>query len=256
MPSSAPGSSCFMTEETFDLHPRILRARTRAWTRSAGGDPLAPPLQLEIARQVDWVYDFALPPLVLHAFFNGTAAHAEALDRHPPDQCADRARHARRHRRHRHRRGCARPGQAPGWCPTTASIASCSRSTPTAAATACAPRARRPRTLTCTRSTALSTTRWGATTCATCCAAAIQFFLPGIPQVYYVGLLAGTQRHGAAGTDAGRARHQPASLHPRRDRRGAGAAGRRRPAGADPAAQHASGIPGQLRAAAFHGRDA
>jgi sucrose phosphorylase len=29
--------------------------------------------QIEIARHVDWVYDFALPPLVLHAFAFGTA---------------------------------------------------------------------------------------------------------------------------------------------------------------------------------------
>src|SRR5688500_9174531 len=29
--------------------------------------------QIEIARRVDWVYDFALPPLVLHAFSRGTA---------------------------------------------------------------------------------------------------------------------------------------------------------------------------------------
>jgi sucrose phosphorylase len=29
--------------------------------------------QIEIAHQVDWVYDFALPPLVLHAFFFKTA---------------------------------------------------------------------------------------------------------------------------------------------------------------------------------------
>src|SRR5690606_3923104 len=29
--------------------------------------------QIEIARRVDWVYDFALPPLVLHAFTFGTA---------------------------------------------------------------------------------------------------------------------------------------------------------------------------------------
>src|SRR6185503_15014986 len=34
--------------------------------------------QLAIAAQVDWVYDFALPPLVLHAFCHGTA---EALKR-------------------------------------------------------------------------------------------------------------------------------------------------------------------------------
>src|SRR5690606_13853709 len=29
--------------------------------------------QIEIARRVDWVYDFALPPLVLHAFTSGNA---------------------------------------------------------------------------------------------------------------------------------------------------------------------------------------
>ena len=29
--------------------------------------------QIEVAHQVDWVYDFALPPLVLHAFFNRSA---------------------------------------------------------------------------------------------------------------------------------------------------------------------------------------
>jgi sucrose phosphorylase len=28
--------------------------------------------QIAIARQVDWVYDFALPPLILHALFKGT----------------------------------------------------------------------------------------------------------------------------------------------------------------------------------------
>ena len=32
--------------------------------------------QIEIARQVDWVYDFALPPLVLHTLF---ACNARAL---------------------------------------------------------------------------------------------------------------------------------------------------------------------------------
>jgi sucrose phosphorylase len=31
--------------------------------------------QLEIASRVDWVYDFALPPLVLHTLFNRTTAH-------------------------------------------------------------------------------------------------------------------------------------------------------------------------------------
>ena len=29
--------------------------------------------QIEIAQRVDWAYDFALPPLVLHALFNRTS---------------------------------------------------------------------------------------------------------------------------------------------------------------------------------------
>jgi len=40
---------------------------------------------LEIARQVDWVYDFALPPLVLHSLFTGdvsSLAHWLAIRPH------------------------------------------------------------------------------------------------------------------------------------------------------------------------------
>ena len=28
--------------------------------------------QVELARHVDWVYDFALPPLILHTLFSGS----------------------------------------------------------------------------------------------------------------------------------------------------------------------------------------
>ena len=40
--------------------------------------------QIEIAKQVDWVYDFALPPLVLHALYTGEARRAETLARNQP----------------------------------------------------------------------------------------------------------------------------------------------------------------------------
>ena len=35
--------------------------------------------QIEIAKRVDFVYDFALPPLVLHALYAGDARRQEAI---------------------------------------------------------------------------------------------------------------------------------------------------------------------------------
>jgi sucrose phosphorylase len=67
------GSSSFMTHETLQF--------IRAFADRAKGHGLEVLVevhsyfqkQIQIARHVDWVYDFALPPLALHAFFNGTA---------------------------------------------------------------------------------------------------------------------------------------------------------------------------------------
>ncbi len=64
-----PGTSCFMIPETFDFIAE-LTARARA----LGIEVLVEihsyyQRQIEIARRVDWVYDFALPPLILHALF-------------------------------------------------------------------------------------------------------------------------------------------------------------------------------------------
>ncbi len=71
-----PGTSCFMIPETF----RFIESLT-AYAHSLGIEALVEIhshylQQLEIARQVDWVYDFALPPLVLHSLF---ARNAKAL---------------------------------------------------------------------------------------------------------------------------------------------------------------------------------
>ena len=65
------GTSCFMIPETFRFIGDLAsRARTlgieilveiHSYYRQ----------QIEIARQVDWIYDFALPPLVLHSLFTG-----------------------------------------------------------------------------------------------------------------------------------------------------------------------------------------
>jgi sucrose phosphorylase len=69
-----PGTSCFMTPETFAFIDWLTSE-----ARGRGVDVLVEVhshyrKQVEIAALVDRVYDFALPPLVLHALFNRTAA--------------------------------------------------------------------------------------------------------------------------------------------------------------------------------------
>src|SRR5688572_227207 len=66
-------TSCFMIPETFDF---IAGLTTQA--HALGIELLVemhghPQDQIQIARQVDWVYDFALPPLVLHALYTHSA---------------------------------------------------------------------------------------------------------------------------------------------------------------------------------------
>jgi sucrose phosphorylase len=68
-----PGTSCFMTAETF-----AFIAELTAYAQGLGMEVLVEvhshfQRQVEIGRQVDWVYDFALPPLVLHGLFCGDA---------------------------------------------------------------------------------------------------------------------------------------------------------------------------------------
>ena len=63
------GTSCFMIPETY-----AFIAELSARARSLGMEVLVEIhshylTQIEIAKQVDWVYDFALPPLVLHALY-------------------------------------------------------------------------------------------------------------------------------------------------------------------------------------------
>jgi sucrose phosphorylase len=69
-----PGTSSFMTAETFAY---IDELTGRA--RSLGLEVLVEvhshfQKQVEVGRRVDWVYDFALPPLVLHALGSGDGA--------------------------------------------------------------------------------------------------------------------------------------------------------------------------------------
>jgi len=65
-----PGTGCFMIPETFDF---ISELTSKA--HALGIEVLVEVhghylKQIEVARHVDWVYDFALPPLVLHALFS------------------------------------------------------------------------------------------------------------------------------------------------------------------------------------------
>lgn len=64
-----PGTSCFMTPETFDFIGSL-----REEAKALGMEVLVEihsyfQQQIEIAKKVDWVYDFALPPLVLHTLY-------------------------------------------------------------------------------------------------------------------------------------------------------------------------------------------
>jgi sucrose phosphorylase len=68
-----PGTTSFMTEQTFAFIDEIT-----GWCRERGLEVLVEvhsyyERQVEIARRVDLVYDFALPPLVLHGLTAGDA---------------------------------------------------------------------------------------------------------------------------------------------------------------------------------------
>jgi sucrose phosphorylase len=206
------GTSCFMLPETFDFIAEFAQK-----ARALGIEVLVEvhsyyERQIEIARRVDWVYDFALPPLVLHALFFGTAAPLKhwigirpnnaltVLDTHDGigiiDIGADAA----------DRRG------SPGLVPPaeldalvesihTASGGASRRATGASASNLDLYQ------VNCTFFDAL-----GRDERAYLLARAIQFFMPGIPQVYYVGLLAGendTQllEHTGVGRDINRHRY-------------------------------------------------
>jgi len=186
-----PGDSCFMMPETFAFIDQFA-----AEARAMGIEVLVEihayyRRQLEIAARVDWVYDFALPPLVLHALMTGRGDALRAwidvrptnaltvLDTHDGigiiDIGADPADRA------------GSPGLVPPaeldqlveWI--HANSGGQSRQATGAAASNLD-----LYQVNCTFYDAL-----GRDDEAYLAARALQFFLPGVPQVYYVGLLAG-----------------------------------------------------------------
>ena len=186
-----PGTNCFMMPETFEFIKAFAQRG-----RELGLEVLVEihsyyKRQMEIAQQVDWVYDFALPPLVLHALEFGRSGPlmswiaqrpnnavtvldthdgigiidigADAADRMnnpglvPPEELDELV-----ERMHRNSQGQSR--QATGAAASNLDLYQ----------------------VNCTFFDAL-----GRNESAYLVARAIQFFVPGIPQVYYVGALGG-----------------------------------------------------------------
>jgi sucrose phosphorylase len=73
-----PGTSCFMIPETFEFIKDLTARAHQLEIEVLVEVHSYYKQQVEIARQVDWVYDFALPPLVLHALLT---ADAQPLER-------------------------------------------------------------------------------------------------------------------------------------------------------------------------------
>ncbi len=184
-----PGTSCFMIPETFSFiaslasRAHTLRMQVLVEIHSHYSQ------QLEIARQVDWVYDFALPPLLLHSLF---ARECKALghwltirpqncitvlDTHDGIGVIDV--------------GTGTSGEAgllePGEIDSLVETIHSRSNGQSRKATGAAANNLDLYQVNCTFYDAL-----GQSENEYLIARAVQFFVPGIPQVYYVGLLAGT----------------------------------------------------------------
>ena len=70
-----PGTSCFMIPETLDFIAELAGRAAELGMETLVEVHSHFRRQIEIASNVDWVYDFALPPLILHAFEFATSRY-------------------------------------------------------------------------------------------------------------------------------------------------------------------------------------
>jgi sucrose phosphorylase len=185
------GSSCFMIPETFAFIEALAQQAATLGIEVLVEIHSYFRRQIEIARQVDRVYDFALPPLLLHAIFNGTARYLKqwlaisprnaitVLDTHDGIGMIDIAADG------------TNPQNHPGLIPPEELDALLERihtnsDGQSRQATGAAASNLDLYQVNCTFYDAL-----GRNDHDYLLARAIQFFAPGVPQVYYVGLLAG-----------------------------------------------------------------
>ncbi|RMG74086.1 MAG: sucrose phosphorylase [Bacteroidetes bacterium] len=186
------GTSSFMIPESFDFIAELTE-----YAHARGIEVLVEvhayyQRQIEVAQKVDYVYDFALPPLVLHGLYSGTATVLKhwleiaprnaitVLDTHDGIGVIDVGRDATDPV---HSPGLLTPEQMDELVEGihTASVGQSRKATGEAASNLDLYQ------VNCTFYDAL-----GRDDHAYLLARLIQFFAPGIPQVYYVGLLAGT----------------------------------------------------------------
>jgi sucrose phosphorylase len=71
----SPGTSCFMTPDTYRFIDQVGREVSSRGMSSLLEIHAHYAGQIEMAKRTDRVYDFALPPLVLHALYTGSAVH-------------------------------------------------------------------------------------------------------------------------------------------------------------------------------------
>lgn len=184
-----PGTSCFMIPETFEFIAELTRQ-----AQSLGIEVLVEvhsyyKQQVEIAKKVDWVYDFALPPLVLHALFAADARpllewikvrpgnSITVLDTHDGIGVIDVG-----------AGGAGNPGLLePAAIDNLVETIHKRSKGESKRATGAAANNLDLYQVNCTFYDAL-----GQSDAEYLIARALQFFVPGIPQVYYVGLLGGT----------------------------------------------------------------